>query len=480
MIALLLILIPLLSGLITFFLKKERDAKSWSLFASILTLATAFAAVYNLFEANQLSYDTAWIPSLGTRFSLGLDGMAKILCLLNALAYPIVFASVYSNSYKKSNSFYALMLLMQAGMMGVFLATDCLLFYFFWELALIPAYFLCSSWGGERRIQVTFKFFIYTFVGSLLMLVGILYIYFKNPEHSFALQSFYHTKLSLTEENFLFWLFFIAFAIKMPIFPFHTWQPDTYEQAPTAVTMILSGVMVKMGLYATIRWLIPLFPHSAMHYSNLVIILCIIGMLYASFIAIKQDDLKRLIAYSSIAHIGLMCAAIFSYQQIGMQGVMIQMFNHGVNVIGLWIVADIIENQLGTRKFSELGGLARTAPSLAILLVVLALANVALPLTNAFVGEFMMFSGLFRYNIWLTAIGMISIILAAVYTLNMIQKIFYGNTTVATDGATDITLTSKLMLGVLVIVVIVLGVYPQPVFQLTNDTVQAALLKFHP
>jgi NADH-quinone oxidoreductase subunit M len=312
------------------------------------------------------------------------------------------------------------------------------------------------------------------------MLVGILYIYFKNPEHSFALQSFYHTKLSSTEENFLFWLFFIAFAVKMPVFPFHTWQPDTYEQSPTSVTMILSGVMVKMGLYATIRWLVPLFPHAAMHYGNLVIILCIIGMLYASLIAIRQDDLKRLIAYSSIAHIGLMCAAIFSHQQVGMQGVMIQMFNHGVNVIGLWIVADIIETHLGTRKFSELGGLARTAPALAILLVVLALANVALPLTNAFVGEFMMFSGLFRYNIWITAIGMISIILAAVYTLNMVQKIFYGNTTVATDGATDIALTSKIMLGVLVLVVIVLGVYPQPVFQLTNDSVQAALLKFHP
>lgn len=480
MIALLLILIPLAGGLITFFLKKERDAKSWSLFTSILTLAVAFAGVYNLFDASQLSYDATWIPSLGTRFSIGLDGMSKMLCLLNSIAYPIVFASVYNNSYKKPNNFYALMLLMQTGLMGVFLATDCLLFYFFWELALIPAYFLCSSWGGERRIQVTFKFFIYTFVGSLLMLVGVLYLYFKTPDHSFALQSFYHTKLSLAEENFLFWLFFIAFAIKMPIFPFHTWQPDTYEQTTTAVTMILSGVMVKMGIYAAIRWLVPMFPHAAINYSHLVIILCVIGMLYASLIAIRQDDLKRLIAYSSIAHIGLMCAAIFSDKAIGMQGVMIQMFNHGVNVIGLWIVADVIENQLGTRKFSELGGLAQRAPALAILLMVMALANVALPLTNAFIGEFMMFNGLFRYNIWIAAIGMISIILAAVYTLNMVQKIFYGNTTVATDGATDITTGTKLMLVVLVIIVVVLGVYPQPMLQLTNDTVQAVILKFHP
>jgi len=480
MIALLLILIPLLSGLISFFIKNERDAKSWSLFASILTLVAAFAGVYNFFGVDKLSFDESWLPALGSRFSIGLDGMGKMLCLLNAIAFPIVFASVYKNTYKKPGSFYALMLLMQTGLMGVFLATDCLLFYFFWELALIPAYFLCSSWGGEKRIQVTFKFFIYTFTGSLLMLVGILFLYFKTPNHSFALQAFYHIKLSTGQENFLFWLFFIAFAIKMPVFPFHTWQPDTYEQAPTAVTMILSGVMAKMGLFGVIRWLIPMFPHAAMHYSHLIIILCIIGMLYASLIAIRQNDLKRLIAYSSIAHIGLMCAAIFSSQQVGMQGVMIQMFNHGMNVIGLWIVADVIETQLSTRKFSELGGLAQRAPALAILLVVMALANIALPLTNAFIGEFMMFNGLFRYNVWIAAIGGISIILAAVYTLNMIQKVFYGNTSVATDGAYDITTGTKIMLTVLVIVVVVLGVYPQPMLQLTSDTVQAALIKFHP
>jgi len=473
MIALLLILIPLISGLITFFTKSERDAKSLSLFASILTLAVSFAAVYNFFNASQNSFDTPWLSFIGARFSIGLDGMSKMLCLLTGIAFPIVFGSVYRNTYKRSNSFYGLMLLMQAGLMGVFMSTDLLLFYFFWEIVLIPAYFLCSGWGGEKRIPVTFKFFVYTFVGSLLMLVGILYLYSKNPEHSFALRSMYHVKLAASDENFAFWLFFIAFAIKMPIFPFHTWQPDTYEQAPTAVTMILSGVMVKMGLFAVIRWLLPIFPEATLHYSNLIIILSVIGMLYASLIAIKQDDIKRLIAYSSIAHIGLMCAAIFSYQQVGMQGVMIQMFNHGINVIGLWIVADAIETQLGTRKFSELGGLAQKSPTLAILLVVMALANIALPLTNAFVGEFMMFNGLFRYNIWMAAISGISIILAAVYTLNMIQKIFYGNTSIVTDGAVEISNGTKIMLVVLVLVVIMLGIYPQPMLQLTNDSVEA-------
>jgi NADH-quinone oxidoreductase subunit M len=301
-------------------------------------------------------------------------------------------------------------------------------------------------------------------------LVAILYVYFKTPDHSFALQSFYHAHLPATEQRWLFWLFFIALAIKMPIFPFHTWQPDTYEQAPTAVTMLLSGVMVKMGVFAVIRWLLPVFPEASQNSSSLIITLSVIGMLYASLIAIRQDDMKRLIAYSSIAHIGLMCAALFAMQQVGVQGVLIQMFNHGINIIGLWIVADAIEKQLGTRKFSELGGLAQRAPKLAVLFVVMALANVALPLTNAFVGEFLMFNGLFRYNAWMAGTAGISIILAAVYTLNMIQKIFYGNTSALTQNASDSTWNVNVALAVLVVVVVAAGVYPQPLLQLTHDS----------
>jgi len=352
-----------------------------------------------------------------------------------------------------------------------------LLFYFFWELALIPVYFLCSIWGGNKRIAVTFKFFIYTFIGSLLMLAGILFLYFHSADHSFAIKSFYHIALPAKQENLIFWLFFIAFAIKMPIFPFHTWQPDAYEQSPTATTMIMSGIMVKMGIFAVVRWLIPIFPNASVHFADVVIILSIIGMIYASLIAIRQDDLKRLIAYSSIAHIGLMSAALFSQTSVGWEGVMIQMFNHGINVIGLWIVADVIEQKLGTRKFSELGGLAQKAPVMAILLVVMALANIALPLTNAFIGEFLMFNGLFRYNIWMAVIAGISVILAAVYTLNMVQKVLYGNQSAATENATEISGNVQWVLALLAIVIIVLGVYPQPLIDLTSDTVKAVLLK---
>lgn len=470
MIPVLLILIPLVTGLAAFFLKESGIVKKWALLSSLISLAVAVGGVF-FYSQNQLAFDTAWLPNLGSRFSLQMDGMGKMLCLLTAVSFPLVFTATYKNTYKNSANFYALMLLTQAGLTGVFVAADALLFYFFWELALVPVYFLCSFWGGEKRIAVTFKFFIYTFIGSLLMLVGILYLYFQTTDHSFALQSFYHIRLEAQPQAFVFWLFFIAFAIKMPIFPFHTWQPDTYEQSPTAVTMILSGIMVKMGIFAVIRWLLPVFPDASLRFSNLIIILSVTGMLYASLIAIRQDDIKRLIAYSSIAHIGLMSAAIFAHNSIGLQGVMIQMFNHGINVIGLWIIADVIEQQLGTRKLSELGGLAQKAPVLAILLVIMALANIALPLTNAFIGEFLMFNGLFRYNVWMAAIAGVSVILAAVYTLHMVQKILYGHTVAITTGATDINRNVQLVLIVLVIAVLVLGVYPQPMINLTKDTV---------
>jgi NADH-quinone oxidoreductase subunit M len=480
MIPVLLIVIPLLSGLLTFFIQSERSAKSWALISSFISLGVSILGLTILNQYENLHADYTWMPALGSNFSVALDGMGQLLCLLTAIAFPLVFIATWNSSYKKPGSFFALMLLSQAGLMGVFLSVDALLFYFFWELALIPAYFLCSIWGGERRIQVTFKFFIYTFIGSLLMLVGIIYVYSKTPDQSFALNSFYNAGLEPSSQQWIFWLFFVAFAIKMPIFPFHTWQPDTYEQSPTATTMILSGVMVKMGVFAVIRWLVPIVPVASWAWGDTVSILCVTGMIYASLIAMRQDDIKRLIAYSSIAHIGLMCLAIFATNNTGMQGVMIQMFNHGINIIGLWIVVELIERQYGTRKMSELGGIAQTSPVLAIMLVVVALANIALPLTNGFIGEFLMFNGVFnsgvsKYNYVFAALAVVTVILSAVYTLNMIQKIFFGNTSNLTVNGKDIVLNEKLVLSIVVILILVIGVYPKPMLELTQSTVDSIL-----
>jgi NADH-quinone oxidoreductase subunit M len=481
----LLIFFPLVAGLITFFIRKESAVKAWSLLSVILTLIISIASLYyrNDRALSGLTFNYQWLKYMGASFSVSLDGMGRLLTFLTAFSFPVIFIASYRKVYKNAKFFYGLLLLAQAGLMGVFLSSDALLFYFFWELALIPIYFLCSYWGGEKRIAATFKFFIYTFTGSLFLLVGIIYVYLHTggtpfSDHSFSLQAFRAVVLSSAEQNFLFWLFFIAFAVKMPIFPFHTWQPDTYEQAPTSVTMVLSGVMVKMGVFGVIRWLLPIFPLAVAKFDNVVIGLSVIGMIYASLIAIKQDDLKRLVAYSSIAHIGLMCAAIFSLQSIALEGVMIQMFSHGINIIGLWIVIELIERQLGTRKISQLGGLAHKAPVLTILLVVIVFANIALPLTNAFVGEFMMFGGLFRFNIWYAAFAGISIILAAVYTLNMVQKVFYGETNSITASMKEISLNEKLVLILLVVMIFIAGVYPQPFFELTKDSVATITARF--
>jgi NADH-quinone oxidoreductase subunit M len=486
MIPVLLIAIPLLCGLAGFFIKNSNSAKNWSLFISLVTFAVSVFGLTVDRSSASLHFEAEWLPSLGSKFSVALDGMSQILTLLTAISFPIIFIATYRTNYKNARNFYALMLLSQAGLMGVFVSVDALLFYFFWELALIPVYFLSSQWGGEKRIQATFKFFVYTFIGSLLMLIGIIYLYLHTRNQSFSLKEFYnlHSMIPAQDQGWLFWLFFIAFAIKMPIFPFHTWQPDTYEQSPTAVTMVLSGIMVKMGLFGLMRWLAPVLPEGTWVWGDTASALCIIGIIYASLIAIIQDDLKRLVAYSSIAHISLMCLAVFATTQIGLQGVMIQMFNHGINIIALWIVVDLIERQLGTRKISELGGLAQKAPVLAILLVVVALANIALPLTNAFVGEFLMFSGIYtsaatKYNVVFTVTAAISIILSAVYMLNMIQKVFFGPTNSLTQNAKEIQWNEKIILGAIVIIIVVIGVFPQPVLDLTKTTVETLLAKMN-
>lgn len=466
------LIIPIVAAIVLLFVKHEKRAQDIAIVAGIASLTAAVNIIIN----NVASVDLTWLQVLNSRFVLQADGLAKILILLTAISFPAIFIATNKNQITQKNIFLSLMLFTQAGLMGVFLAGDALLFYFFWELALIPVYFLCSIWGGERRIAVTFKFFIYTFLGSLFMLIGIIYMYMHTKDHSFALSSFTNAGLTNMQQVTAFALFFIAFAIKMPIFPLHTWQPDAYDQAPTAVTMVLSAVMVKMGLYGILRWLMPLFPGAFAAHTNIVMILSIVGVLYASFIAIRQDNIKKLIAYSSIAHIGLMSAALFANKEMGTQGVLIQLFSHGINVLGLWIIADIIEQQAGTKLLSEMGGLAKKQPTLAILLVAFSFANIALPLTNAFVGEFLMFNSLFQVNPWMAAAAGVSVVLAAIYTLNMVQKCAYGEVS-ATIQKMSTNKSAQAVLIVLIIIVFVTGVYPQPLFDLTKDTLLQLFVK---
>jgi NADH-quinone oxidoreductase subunit M len=473
MVLLSILSIPFIAAIILLFVKQNEKANYIAIASSGITLALALKIAFN----GAANFDASWISSINARFVLTADGLSKILLLLTGISFPAIFIATSKNEIKNRAQFLSLMLFTQTGLLGVFLAGDALLFYFFWELALIPVYFLCSIWGGEKRIAVTFKFFIYTFLGSLFMLIGIILVYKHTADQSFAIQSFKQASLTAGQQLTAFALFFTAFAIKMPIFPLHTWQPDAYEQSPTAVTMVLSAVMVKMGLYGVMRWLMPLFPNAFSAHSNFVVILSVIGILYASFIAIRQDDMKRLIAYSSIAHIGLMSAALFANNEIGAQGVLIQLFSHGVNVLGLWIIADIIEQQTGTRSLKEMGGLAKQNPTLGILLVGFAFANIALPLTNAFVGEFLMFNSLFQFKPWTAAAAGVSVVLAAIYTLNMVQKCAYGEVSEKMSKMQTPNVPAQFVLIFLMIVVIVSGVYPAPLFDLTADTLQQLFIK---
>jgi NADH-quinone oxidoreductase subunit M len=479
----LLIWIPFITGVIAFFIRNSKSVKTFAIISSIATLAVSVISLFytdlahhpDFFYYNNVSY--VWMPYIGSNFSVGLDGMGFMLTFLTALAFPLIFIVTNKSEYKNFNSFIGLLLLAQAGMMGVFVATDALLFYFFWELALIPVYFLCSRWGGEKRIQATFKFFVYTFLGSLLMLVGIIYVYMHTPSvspdsaHSFSINAFYDALLSPEQQSWLFWLFFIAFAVKIPIFPFHTWQPGLYEQSNYPSVMVMSSVMVKMGLFGLIRWLLPIFPAAVAKYDHFIIILSIVGLLYASCIALYQNDLKRFVAWSSIAHLALIVAAIFTTNRLGLQGVMLEMLNHGINILALWIIVDIIEKKTGVRKISELSGLAVKSPTLAIFLVIIAFANVALPLSNSFVSEFLMLNGIFDFNKWYAAFACLGVVLSAVYMLTMIQKTFFGKANEVAESAEKMSAGQFIVLCILVGAILFLGIYPEPVIHLTQSTV---------
>jgi NADH-quinone oxidoreductase subunit M len=469
----LLILIPFLAGVISFFIKGN-GAKGLALVSTLATLVVSgIIAVQSMGQSQY--FNMPWIPQLGTQFSLMADGMSATLCLLTGIVMPVIVIANWNKEVERPWAFYGLMLLCQAGITGVFLAYDALLFYVFWELALIPVYFLCSRWGGEKRIAVTFKFFVYTFVGSLMMLIGLIYLATQTPGgdgYSWANITRAGSSLPPATQNWIFWLIFIAFAIKIPVFPFHTWQPDTYEQSPTPVTIILSALMVKMGMFAVIRWVLPVVPDAVTFWSNTIITLSIIGIVYASLLALRQTDLKRLIAYSSIAHMGLMSAAAFANTEVGMHGLMVQMFNHGISITGLWLIVQMIENRWGTRDMTKLGGMATIAPQMSIALVILAFANISLPLTNSFIGEFMLFHGIFQmdsnYHIVFMAVAGLAIILGAAYTLKMVQRTAFGEATPVLI-AKDMTLNESLAMALIVVLVIFLGVYPKPLLELTQS-----------
>ncbi len=479
----LLIGFPLLASLLVFAMKGNA-ARNLALGFSVIEFGLSIAA-FCMYKHNpdceQLAFNQPWVKSLGINFSVGVDGISLLLVLLTTFLVPLIILSSFKNEYSNPHSFYGLILLMQMALVGVFVANDGFLFYVFWELALIPIYFICLLWGGENRGQITFKFFVYTLLGSLFMLVGLIYLYNHTGGitgiKSWAVQDIYEAGRSLTEQQqgAVFWLIFIAFAVKMPIFPFHTWQPDTYVNAPSQGTMLLSGIMLKMGTFGVIKWLLPVVPLGIEQWGQTAIVLSVIGIIYASCIAIVQKDYKRLIAYSSIAHVGLISAGILSATQQGVQGAVMQMLAHGVNVVGLFLIADILLRHTGTRDVDKLGGIRSMNGNFAVLFLIILLGAVALPLTNGFVGEFLLINGLYQYSPWLAAFAGLSVILGAVYMLRSYQAVMLGERKDNHSAFGSLAATDKTVLIIVCAVVIAFGVYPKPLNDLAEEGVKMVL-----
>lgn len=479
MLTAILIFLPLLASVLVLALKPAQ-ARVAALIIALAELAVSLVAFaqFNLADTSAFSIATPWIAQLGINFNIGIDGTGLVLVLLATILTPLIILSSYTGNTERPALFYFLILVMQASMIGVFVAEDGFLFYIFWEMALIPIYFICVLWGGAERVRVTLKFFIYTLAGSLFMLLGLIYLYLQTPgEHSFSMQALYEAgkNLDAVSQSWVFWALFVAFAIKMPVFPFHTWQPDTYFEAPAQGTMLLSGIMLKMGVFGVIRWLLPVVPQGVEQWSYVAVILSVIGVVYASFLAIIQKDIKRLVAYSSIAHVGLISAGIFTQNSTAVQGAVIQMFSHGIIVFGLFYIVEIIQTRTGTTKIDELGGIRSVAPKLATLFMVIMFGSVALPFTSGFVGEFLLLNGIFQYQPWLSAVAGLSVILGAIYMLNAYRKSMSGEANTLTQSITDLTTVEKVVLIPLCLIVVLIGIYPAPLLDLSQTAAQNLL-----
>jgi NADH-quinone oxidoreductase subunit M len=475
MLTTLLIFWPLVGAMILLALD-ARFAKGWALTTALIEviLSITVVAQFEPSSAKQFTVQYPWIASLGINFYVGIDGISLLLVLLTTMLTPLIIVSSFKNNYDKPSAFYSLILFMEMALVGVFTSLDGFVFYIFWEMALIPIYFICLRWGGVNRGAVTLKFFIYTLAGSLVMLVGLIYLYYQTPgQHTFSIEALYTAGQSLpaSTQGLIFWAMFLAFAIKMPVFPFHTWQPDTYNTAPTQGTMLLSGIMLKMGVYGVIRWLLPVVPLGVKDWAYTAIVLSVIGIVYASCLAIVQRDLKRLIAYSSIAHVGLIAAGIFTLNKIGIQGALIQMVSHGIVIVGLFYIIDIIFSRTSTQEIASLGGIRSAAPLFTTVFVIVMLGSVALPLTSGFVGEFLLINSVFQFNYVLGALAGLTMILGAVYMLKSFQQTMLGESNVRTKNFIDLGINEKIVLYPIVVLIILIGIYPAPLLKISEAAV---------
>jgi len=485
-----LILLPV-AGALTLagyrFVRGERanDYRWIALGFSLVTFALSLFLIGGS-DANVASFrfeqNVSWIASIGAQYHVGVDGISLWLVLLTTLLVPISILSSWTAIRKRELSYYIFMLLLAAAMIGVFVSLDLLLFYLFFEASLVPMFFLIGIWGGDRRVYAAVKFFIYTAVGSLLMLVGIiaLYFMFNSFDYVTILAAMSGGKqLGARAEFWLFLAFALAFCIKVPLFPFHTWLPDAHTEAPTAGSVILAGVLLKMGTYGLLRFNFGLFPKASRDFAWIMITLAVIGIIYGALVAMVQPDVKRLVAYSSVSHMGFVVLGLFSFTAEGMQGALYQMLSHGVSTGALFLFVGMIYERRHTRMISDFGGLARPMPWFSALFVIASLSSIGLPFLNGFVGEFLIMLGAWtslaiRHTWIVTGLAATGVIWSAVYMLWMLQRVVFGTKTSEENARLrDLNAREVGLLIPLMVLMLLMGVYPQPFLSRASRSIEA-------
>ncbi len=471
-------ILPLLTAVLVFIPGSNKVAKATALALSLLQLAVTLLLAFRFPSQadNHYLFRMSWMPEYGINFHLSIDGISLVMILLTNLLMPFIQYAGIHLERRREKLFLALMLFTQFALNGVFQADNAVLFYLFWEMALVPVFFILFLWGGERRQSVTLKFFIYALFGSLFLLVVFIYLYFQtSPPHSFEYSAFLNMKMEPCDQSWVFWLLLLSFVIKIPLFPVHTWQPDTYTVAPYQGSMLLGGLLMKMGIYGLIRWVVPVIPEFSLQWGYWIVLAALAGMVYFSVIALKQNNLKTFLAYSSLAHGGLMGAAVFSLNEYAIQGVLFQSVSHGIIIVLLFYFAQLIEERTDTLNMAHLGGIKRPAPAFAGLLLITVLASVGLPLTNGFVGELLMILGLFSFKVWTAFLGGLTLVLGAVYMLYAYQKVVLGPANELTETFSDIGKRELVMVVPLVLLVLLLGCYPQPLLQISEEAVRTLI-----
>ena len=472
--------LPILAGILVLFTGDDKNARlaRWLALAGSIAGFLVTLPLYTRFNFNdggfQFQEGFHWIPSFNINYHLGVDGIAVPLILLTSFTTFIVVVAAWEVIQKRVAQYMAAFLIMSGLMIGVFSALDAILYYVFWEAMLIPMFLVIGIWGGANRVYATIKFFLYTLIGSLLMLVAFIYLYYQS--NSFEIVDYYQMPLALNAQILIFLAFFTAFAVKIPMWPVHTWLPDAHVEAPTGGSVVLAAIMLKLGAYSFLRFAMPIAPDAANYLSGFMITLSLIAVVYIALVALAQQDMKKLIAYSSISHMGFVTLGFFIFNPLGMEGAIVQMISHGFISGAMFLCVGVLYDRMHTRQIADYGGVVNTMPTFAAFAVLFAMANAGLPGTSGFVGEFLVILGALQENFWFAFLAATTLIFGAAYTLWMVKRVFYG--AVANKHVAELQDLNKrefFILAMLALMVLGFGLYPQPITEMTHATVSQLL-----